>query len=317
MLENDEVAQWLYCTLHSKIKDTRSVLESTLMMNFRARADRRTLALVALIATHFAAALFAVKTTDRLLGLQELPVVVPVVVGLLWGQAILLGQFLVLAATRPVVRILLTTSWFVLVMFLAQPFFRATGGHDAFVGCCVFLATPFVFSAMLSAARLGAGFRVRLCDPQLEHGDGNALRFSLRSLFALTFLMAVALAGVRLARDTVEETAQALLFGLVPAAEVFVLLPLLSLWAALGDKHVGRRSIALTVFAVAAVVGPLFIGRAKPPTYWMLGCPAVLPSVVVLGSLLIVRVIGYRYVVDLSVAFRLVAAPPRKRLSRK
>lgn len=262
----------------------------------RSEANRRLLVLGGLVAAHFAVAVLAVQTVVDLLGLQELSIVCPVVVGLLWGQAILLGQFLALGTRWPLLRILFAAAWFAAVVYLAQPFFAATGGQDALFGCCVFLAMPFGSSFLLSAARRGGGLRITTYHDERAHDE--RLRFSLRQLFALILLAAVTLAGLRLARDSVEETSRALLFGLLPALEVCVVLPPISLWAVLGNKHVAWRSASLISLGLASVVGPLFIGRAKPQTYWMLVWPVVLPSVIVVGSLFILRAIGYRYVDD-------------------
>jgi hypothetical protein len=269
------------------------------MARLRTHVDRRFVAFAALIAAHFAAAVFAVQATVGLLGLQELRIILPVVVGLLWGQAILLGQFLVFGGKWPILRLLLAAVWFTAVIGFAQPLFRATGGQDALTASCLFLAMPLVFSVLIAAGRWTSGVRVTRYDPKSKHRDDEALRFSLRQLFGLMLLTAVPLAGVRLARDRFGDAFElVLLFGLLPAVEVVVVLPLVSLWAALGGKHPALRSAALTLVGLASVVGPLYIGKAKLQTYWTLGWPVVLPAVVVLGSLLVVRAIGYRYVVD-------------------
>ena len=119
-------------------------------------SNRRVFALTTIIAGHFALALIAVQGAADLVGLQELPVVLPLVVGLLWGQATLLGQFLVLARRWPLVRVLLAASWFSTVIYLGEPFFRATGGREAFVACCVILVMPFVFTVLLMPWRTPA-----------------------------------------------------------------------------------------------------------------------------------------------------------------
>jgi hypothetical protein len=220
-------------------------------------------------------------------------VVFPIVVGLLWGQAILLGQFLVLGAKWPLLRICLAASWFALVIHLAQPFFRAVSPSMGGNPLPALLLIPLVFSALLAAGRRLGGVRIGFDPGPSPHHD-DSLRFSLRQIFCLTLLAAVALAGVRLGRDTIEGEPQAILFGLLPAAHVLVVLPGLSLWAALGGRHPVLRSALLALFGLASIVGPLFIARVQPQTYWKLGWPIVSASLVVMASLLIVRAVGWR-----------------------
>ncbi|HVC93304.1 MAG TPA: hypothetical protein VND64_06410 [Pirellulales bacterium] len=262
------------------------------MSRFLARADVRALAFAFLIGLHFIASAFAVEAVVGLLGLQELFVVFPIVVGLLWGQAILLGQFLVLGARRPLLRIGLAASWFALVIYLAQPFFRAVSPSMGGNPLPALLLVPLVFSALLAAGRRLGGVRIGFDPGPSPHHD--RLRFSLRQMFCLTLLAAVALASVRLGRDTIEGEPQAIVLGLLPAAHVLVVLPGLSLWAALGGRHPVLRSELLTLFGLASIVAPLYIARVQPQTYWTLGWPIVTASLVVIVSLLMVRAVGWR-----------------------
>ncbi len=230
----------------------------------------------------------------------------PVAAGLAWGQAVLLGQFLLLGTERPVLRTLLAAGWFALLIYLGEPGFAAIGGANPLAGGCLFLGVPFGCSAAIAASRRPRGCRIRLQDSVLADRDCEAFQFSLRHLFALTLVAAVVFAVVRWASDAIEETSQViLLFGLLPLANVFLLLPLLGPWAALGARHPGWRCDAVILFALVSAVGPVFIGKANSQTYWMLVCPAVLPSLVVLGSLRIARSIGYRYVIDRRAAYGL------------
>jgi hypothetical protein len=262
------------------------------MARFLARAHRRALAFAVLIALHFVVSAYAVQSVVGLLGLQELFVVFPIVVGLLWGQAILLGQFLVLGARWPPLRTCLAASWFAMVLYLAQPFFRVVSVPMGGNPLPALLAMPLVFSALLALGRRLGGVRMAFCPGPLQHDD--RLRFSLRQLLCLTLLAAVALAGVRLGRDTIDEEPQVIVLGLLPAAHILLVLPGLSLWAALGGRRPGLRSAALGLFGLASVVGPLFIGRVRPQTYWKLGWPVLMASLVVMASLLIVRALGWR-----------------------
>ena len=272
-----------------------------LMARLLARADGRVVAFVVLIGLHFVLSVFAVRTVVGLIALQEFPVVFPIVVGLLWGQAILLGQFLVLATTWPLLRIGLVAGWFALVICLAEPFFRVVSPAMEGNPLPAILAMPLVFSALLAVGRRLGGARIALSGGLL---NDDRLRFSLRQVFALTLLAAVALAGVRLGRDTIEGDPQELfVLGLLPAAYILFILPGLSLWAALGGRHPALRSVALALFGLASIVAPLFIGRVRPQTYWKFGWPVVMASLVVIGSLLIVRAIGWRcYVSDRSIS---------------
>jgi hypothetical protein len=266
------------------------------MLRFLARTNCRTLAFAVLIALHLLASAYAVQSVVGLIAYRELPVVFPIVVGLLWGQAILLGLFLVLGTKWPLLRIGLAAGWFALVIYLAQPFFRtviipAMGGNPL----PAILAMPLVVSALWAAERrLLGGVWIVHARPSQGADDGNDLRFSLRHIFALTLLAAVALAGVRIGRDSIEGAPQAILLGLLPATHILVVLPALSLWAALGGRHPVLRSASLTVFGLASIIGPLYIARVQPMSYWKLGVPVVMASLVVVATLLILRAIGWR-----------------------
>jgi hypothetical protein len=272
------------------------------MRRFLAGADGRTLAFAVLIAAHFVASVFAVQTVVGLIALRELPVVFPIVVGLLWGQAILLGQFLVLGGTWLLLRTGLAVSWFAAVIYLAQPFFRAVvipamGGNPL----PAILAMPLVFAVLWTGWRRLGGVQIVLRQGPLPSvDDGNDLRFSLRRMFALTLLAAVALACARIGRDTIHEQSQAIMLGLLPAAHILVVLPWVALWAALGGKHPLVRSSSVALFGLVSIVGPLFIGRVQPQSYWKLGWPVVMATLVVIASLLIVRAIGWRYHVQVD-----------------
>lgn len=278
------------------------------MVRFLARADGRGLAFAVLIAPHLLAAAYAIQSVVDLIALRELFFVFPIAVGLLWGQAILLGQFVVLGTRWPLLRIGLAACWFALVIYLAQPFFRTVIIPSMGVNPLpAMLAMPLVISAFWAVGRRLGGVRiVRSAGPSQATDDSNDLRFSLRQIFALTLLAAIALAGVRVGRDSIEGAPQTILLGLLPAAHILVVLPALSLWAALGGRRPIRRSVSLALFGLASVIGPLYIGRVQPVSYWKFGVPVVMASLVVLASLLVVRAIGWRCYVDGPRSYRAV-----------
>lgn len=254
--------------------------------------------LFSLIAVHFAATAFVAQAVVSLLGLQEFQVVAPVAAGLAWGQAVLLGQFLLLGDRRPALRIMLAVGWFGLADYLGGPAFNALFPPGA-LGSCLFLGLPFSFSAAIAMGRRARGCRIS----RSRENHYETFQFSLRHLLLLTLLVAVALATVRFARETVEETSDViLLFGLWAPISVFLILPLFGPWAALSAGHPGFKCSALILFCFISAAGPAFVGKAKALTYWMLICPFALPSLAVVGSLLIARLAGYRYMIVKSAA---------------
>lgn len=254
--------------------------------------------LAALIAAHAAADVWIALEARSSLGLKGFWVFPLVAGGVACGQAVLLGQLLLLGRRRFVLRISLVAGWFALLYYLARPIFTSVGGPRAAIyDDLASIAAPFILAALSTLIHVACGRRIRLRSACANFAEREAFQFSLWQLFTLTLFSAVALAVVRFARETNDITSDAMLFfWLFPLLNAFVLLPLLSPWAALGAKHAGRRCLAIVLLALVSGVSPAFVGKATATTYGMLAGPLVLQSLVVTGSLLIARWLGYRFV---------------------
>ena len=254
--------------------------------------------LLALIAAQVAADVLIAYAARSSLGFQGFWVYAFVAAGVAFGQAVLLAQFLTLARGCVSLRALLAAGWFAMMYCLASTIFRSVGGPGAAVFKNLFpIALPFSLSALTLLIHLAGGRRICLRGADANLAEREAFQFSLWQMFALTLAAAAVLAVLRFARDAIGETSDALaLFGLFPLLHAFAVLPLLSPWAALGAKHAGRRCLALLLMAIACGVGPLFIGKAPARAYAMLAGPLVLQSLIVIGTLLVARWLGYRFV---------------------
>lgn len=278
------------------------------------QARRRRLPLAGLFAVHLASALLGAELLTTFLGRKELEIVGPFALGFVCGQAVLLGQFLLLGTRHPALRTVLAVVWFGLIAFLGRSTFRAIGLPNALVGGCFIFGVPLLCSSAICMALRQQGWRIALHDPRANAVDREAFQFSLRRLFTLTFLAAILLACMRVAREAIDSDALViLLFGGLPLAMAFAFLPWIAPWAALGARHATWRCAATLFIALASAVIPAFIGEASLKTCWSLVCPVVTQSLIVIGTLAIARTIGYRYTYDPSLAAyaRIRYYPPR------
>lgn len=256
------------------------------------------LGVLALIAAHATADVLIAHAARSSLGFREFWVYPFVAAGVTCGQAVLLAQFLLLVRGWLSLRVLLAAGWFAMLYCLASPIFTSVGGAgSASYQNLAFIGVPFVVAALTLLIHLAGGRRICLRSADANLAEREAFQFSLWQMFALTLAAAAALAVLRFARQTFDPTSDALIFfWLFPLLHAFAALPLLSPWAALGEKHAGRRCLALALMAVVCGVGPLFIGKAPARTYAMITGPLVLQSLVVIGTLLVARCLGYRFV---------------------
>lgn len=263
-----------------------------------ASSGRVRFGLAALIAAHTIADVLIAQAARSSLGFKEFWLYPFLAGGVTYGQAVLLAQLLLLGRGRAVLRILLVAAWFALLYYLASPIFTSVGGPSA-AGYekLAIIAVPFLLSALSTLIHVAGGRRIRFRDPDANLGNREGFQFSLWQLFALTLAAAATLAVFRFARETFEETSDALMFfWIFPLLHAFATLPMLSPWAALGDKHAGRRCLALMLMAIICGIGPAFIGKAPARAYAMFTGPLVLQSLVVTGTLLVARWLGYRLV---------------------
>ncbi|HUY89281.1 MAG TPA: hypothetical protein VMV10_11145 [Pirellulales bacterium] len=271
--------------------------------------------LTALIAAHVAADVLIAHATRSSLGFQGFWVYPFLAGGVTCGQAVLLAQFVFLARGRASLRMLLVAGWFALLYYLASPIFRSVAGPGAAnYQNMAFVGVPFVLSALLPLAHCVLGRRIEPRDASPSLVEREAFQFSLGQIFSLTLAAAIVLAVVRFARETISVPSEVIwYFGIFPLLHAFVLLPLLSPWAALGAKHPGWRCLALVLMAIVCGVGPAFIGKATAPVYGMVAGPLVLQSLVVTGTLLVARWIGYRFVSGepIESSTRIHRPPPR------
>ena len=259
--------------------------------------DWRRTGLAVLIAAHATADVLIAHATRSSLGFKEFWLYPFLAAGVTCGQAVLLAQFLFLARGRASLRMLLVAGWFGLVYYLGSPTVRSVGGPGSVSEAAAVMAAPFLLSALLPLAHRVLGRRIEPRDASASLVEREAFQFSLGQIFALTLAAAIVLAVVRFARETISVPSEVILyFGIFPLLHAFVLLPLLSPWAALGAKHPGWRCLAIVLMAVVCGVGPAFIGKAAARFYGMLAGPLVLQSLVVTGTLLVARWLGYRFV---------------------
>jgi hypothetical protein len=262
-------------------------------------------ALAWLMAAHVAADIAIAHVTIASLGLEAFGVVGPFALGFVWGQAALLGQFLLLGSRRPVLRSLLVATWVGLVFYLGEPAFRAMGAPSGVFGGCFFIGVPLFCSAIVSMLPRQRGQRIVLSDGR-GRADRDALQFSLRQLFKLIAWAAIMLATMRLTVQAFEDSAWWLIlfFGLAPLTNALVLQVWLSPVVVLGGEHPAWGSAGLLSLAVVSALVPLVLCQAGASIYWGIACPVVVQSLVVLGSLWIARGVGYRSEVIAALAFR-------------
>jgi hypothetical protein len=272
-----------------------------------------------LIAAHVVADVLIGRAARSSLGFREFWVYPFLAAGVTCGQAVLLAQFLLLARGWLSLRVLLAAGWFAMLYYLASPIFQSVGGPSAarFENLFPF-ALAFILSALMMLIHLAGGRRIQLRDADPNLADHEGFQFSLWQLFALTLAAAATLAVLRFARETFDQTSDALIFfWLCPLLHAFAALPLISPWAALGEEHPGRRCLTLVLLAIICGIGPVFIGKAPARTYGIFTGPLVLQSLIVIGTLLVARWLGYRFVsskgqqLRRSRLFR-VFAPPRE-----
>jgi hypothetical protein len=260
-------------------------------------------ALAWLMAAHVAADIAIAHVTIASLGLEAFGVVGPFALGFVWGQAALLGQFLLLGSRRPVLRSLLVATWVGLVFYLGEPAFRAMGAPSGVFGGCFFIGVPLFCSAIVSMLPRQRGQRIVLSDGR-GRADRDAFQFSLRQLFKLISWAAIVLAAMRLTAQAFEDSAWLILFGVAPLTNALVLQVWLSPVVVLGGEHPAWGSAGLLSLAVVSALVPLVLCQAGASIYWGIACPVVVQSLVVLGSLWIARAVGYRSEVIAALAFR-------------
>lgn len=276
----------------------------------RASVPRRCYGLAGLIAGHLVAAVFTARVISSLVGVQEFSYSAPPALGLAWGQATLLGQFLLLGTGRPLLRTSIVAGWFALIMHFGGPAVRATAVPNDFFGACFVAGVPLCCSMMIGMAARDRGCRILVQNGSAQVGKREVFQFSLRQLFKMTLCVAIALGLMRFVLEILGNSEWLILvFGIPPLANVLLWLPRLSLTAALGSRHPGWRSAAMLSLAIASTC-PLLGFDMEMETLWMLVSPVIVQSLVVIASLLVARSVGYRFVVGRVVGFR----PPNRLL---
>lgn len=289
-----------------ELRAMRQLLLARVWLADTARAPARSrLLLACLMVAHLAADIAIGLGTSASLGLREFGVVGPIAVGLVWGQAVLLGQVLLLWTGMPILRTSLVAAWLALTFSLGDPAFRALGFPSGVAGGCFFVGVPLFCSVIIAVTLRGRGCRIISPNSRARHADHDVLRFSLRQLFKLTSWAAVVLAITRITCQAFENSPWWLIlfFGLPALINAFALQAWLSPWAVLSGQHAVCRSAALQSLAIASLLPLLLIGKADASTCWAIACPIVVQSCVVVGTLGLIRAIGYRSVTIAALAF--------------
>ena len=252
--------------------------------------------LAALIAAHVAADLLAAWSARAYLGRQEFEIVGPVAVGLLGAQGVLLAhRYSLIHDRRSKLEVIGALSWLGLIMYLGAPAFRAIGAPSASFGM-LFFQIPFLCTGAIDMLLCNRGYAIEFFDAPPTRACADVFQFSLRQVFIFISGGAFVLALARLARTIIDSPAvAAALFGILPLASVLALVPLLAPWAALGARHPALRCLGLNSLAVSCALAPAFIGKATLWATWIVVSPVVTQSLVVTGTLLVVRRIGYRF----------------------
>jgi len=151
---------------------------------------------------------------------------------------------------------------------------------------------PMLLVSLLLTVLRGMG--LRLIDLADENGraTGARLQFSLQSVLAWMTVVAVVLGIGKYVTEAVPWEGEPLWRVLdVPMILAPGLLAPCMLWLILGERWLALRLCLPVVVMAAAIAGQRFIGVAPSPTYlWALA----LDGLLVLGSLLVFRVAGYR-----------------------
>jgi hypothetical protein len=166
-------------------------------------------------------------------------------------------------------------------------------GHEAgILGMLLLITVGTVTAASLWAIRRGA--RITRLTEAAHPGTSDGLRFSIRDLFLITAAAAVMCAVGRLLHARVHERGASDFLAIAGVyGFCFAVVPLTSLWAALGAK--------LVLFRCAVVVGLGFLIGLIPTFYfqhesWLWTTVISLQAVIILASLLVLRKVGYRLV---------------------
>jgi hypothetical protein len=268
------------------------------ILRLLSRRDARfRIGLAALIAAHLAADVLAAWIVRAFLGRQEFEIVGPAALGLLGAQGVLLAhRYSLVNDRRSNFEVIGALSWLGLIVYLGAPAFRATGAPNAFSGL-LFFQLPLLCTGLIDMLLCKRGYAITRCDAHTTSAGVDAFQFSLWQLFAVLSGAAVVLALARLARTIIDSPAvAAALFGILPLASALGLVPLLAPWAALGARRPVPRCIALNLLAVFSALTPAFVGKATLWVTCMIVSPVITQALVVTGSLLAVRRIGYRFV---------------------
>lgn len=235
------------------------------------------------------------------LSLQPNPDLIAItLLGIALGQATLLALFLSLAPApfwRRLAGVVAGGA------FMAKVFGGALCSPFWEVGLVVFTGAPFGAVAIVGClARLRGLQCRRLCSH--EPPGSQALRFTLRDIFAVTTAAGVFLGALRLLRELLGEPSLVVLFlGLLPLAAGTLIQPALALWATLTPGPPLRRCAAIVPITFICGVAPPFVGKATIGVYYTVLAPLAIQAVLLLGSLLTVRTLGFRTELDVTRSF--------------
>lgn len=222
------------------------------------------------------------------ISLEFLPLVVEIATVL--AQACLLGLWAGFAPGAGWIRLAGLAAG---VLILEAGLWVANHGRDNLV----FLLT--ISAAVIAAVSLvlrRRGIELRHLPGVASSPSREGLRFSIRGLMAFTIAVALLLGGARGLRESFGHLGPSL-FAIVIWSTSFVILTLAAAWAMLGRSRPLPR--AAVVLVVAAALGFLFaygIGERNAISFVYFMLCSVIQSVLVLGSLLVVRSAGYRLV---------------------
>jgi hypothetical protein len=166
------------------------------------------------------------------------------------------------------------------------------GIDETGVETTVLAVVPSLLVALAtSMVRLFRGTIQRLGDDW--HGKTEALQFGIRHLMMLTFVVALLTMGGKQLASTVSGIDS--ITRIVVLALSFSAVNLASIWAMLGSgRPLTRSGFVVLTAALAGIVGGYVIDGTGSPSFWL--SSAVLQSLLLIGSLQVIRRAGYRFV---------------------
>jgi hypothetical protein len=145
---------------------------------------------------------------------------------------------------------------------------------------------------LLAVQVLGVRLARHFDEAQRAGREGEGFKFSIRDLMLLTAVVALLTAGARVLQGSPRQT---LLLVMIWAI-CFVAVGLAALWAGLGSAAPIRRWPVVVVLSAALGVFFAFAATAHQAGWIYIVSIMIIYPVLLLGSLLIVRSLGYRFV---------------------